>query len=165
MATTTAMPPLGPRKTGQSCRALPRCVGVPVLRALADLVPKTKHPHTPPWKTAREAQIPPLSVDGMVPPCPAPTSLGTLVLFSETCASRANPLGGSPRDASYERRCWSIHQHQVPVLGPRNPATRATRNDSRRHQRPPRRKFPSRGCPDRYRKDGGLSCRCAPSRR
>jgi len=37
------------------------------LRALADLVPKTKHPHTPPWKTAREAQIPPLSVDGWSP--------------------------------------------------------------------------------------------------
>jgi hypothetical protein len=103
MGTTTAMPPLGLRKTGQSCMALPRCVGVPVLHALADLVPKTKHPHTPPWKTAREAQIPPLSVDGMVPPCPAPTFLGTLMQPGETCPLHANPLGGSPLDGAHER--------------------------------------------------------------
>jgi hypothetical protein len=67
MDSTKVMPPFGPRKTGQSCMALPRCVGVPVLRAMAALVPKTKHPHTPPWKTAREAQIPIPSVDEMVP--------------------------------------------------------------------------------------------------
>ena len=96
------MPPLESSKTGLSCMALSRCVDVPVLHVLA-LVPKTKHPHTPPWMTAREAQIPPLSVETRWPTCPAPTFLGTMNDPSETCVFDANPLGGSPQDGRYER--------------------------------------------------------------
>ena len=41
-------------------------MSVPVVHAWA-LVPTTKHPHTLPWTTAREAQIPPPSIDAVVP--------------------------------------------------------------------------------------------------
>lgn len=60
------MPPLEFRRTGLFCKALSRCISVPVVHALA-LVPTTKHPHTLPWTTAREALIPPPSVDAVVP--------------------------------------------------------------------------------------------------